>query len=156
MWYLYHNQFFFGLWKWKPFVFENENITLEKIWLLIWQDLHSVITITCITPLLNIVIFKIKSNYIFNLQELHQKTWNCKSSLFKKHSQWEQILRTCQERPDLVCGYFVNEFYKTTTCPRRPLLSGPKNGCFIEVWLYFILVGECATILGHFLNCSSL
>ena len=71
------------------FVFENGNITLEKTWFPILQDLRPVITTTCITPLLNILIFKIKSNYIFNSQELHQKTWNCKSSLFKKYSQWE-------------------------------------------------------------------
>ena len=68
-----------------------------------------------------------------------QKTQNCKYSgkslLFVKHSQWEYKLKTCQEQPDLVCGCFIKVFYKTTTCPRWPLLSGPKSGCLIQVWL---------------------
>ena len=29
-------------------------------------------------------------------------------------------------------------FYKTTTCPKRPLLSGPKSGRLIQVWLYAV------------------
>ena len=37
-------------------------------------------------------------------------------------------LKTCQERPQLVSGRFEKVFYKTTTCSRRPLLSGPKSG----------------------------
>ena len=37
-------------------------------------------------------------------------------------------------------------FYKTTTCPRRPLLSGPKSGCLIQVWLYLVQIR---------VNCSS-
>ena len=27
-------------------------------------------------------------------------------------------------------------FYKTTTSSKRPLLSGPKSGRLIQVWLY--------------------
>ena len=45
-------------------------------------------------------------------------------------------LKTCQERPHLVSGRFIKVFYKTTTCIRRPLLSGPKSGRLIQVWLY--------------------
>ena len=29
----------------------------------------------------------------------------------------------------------VNGLYKTAACARRPLLSGPKSGCLIQVWL---------------------
>ena len=28
----------------------------------------------------------------------------------------------------MVSGRFIKVFYKTTTCPRWPLLSGPKSG----------------------------
>ena len=42
-------------------------------------------------------------------------------------------LKTCQGRLHLVSGHFMKVCYKMTTCPRRPLLSGPKSGCFIQV-----------------------
>ena len=42
-------------------------------------------------------------------------------------------LKTCQERPHFVSGRFIKVFYKTTTCPRRPLLSGPKSGRLTQV-----------------------
>ena len=35
-------------------------------------------------------------------------------------------LKTCQGRPHLLSGRFIKVFYKTTTHPRRLLLSGPK------------------------------
>ena len=44
------------------FVFENENIRLKNIWLLVLQDLHSFINTICIALLINIGMFKIKSN----------------------------------------------------------------------------------------------
>ena len=47
--------------------------------------------------------------------------------IVNKHSQWEQKLKTWQEQPDLVCGCFTKVFYKKTTCPRLPLLSGPNQ-----------------------------
>ena len=47
-------------------------------------------------------------------------------------------LKTCQHQPDLVFGRFIKVFYKTTTCPGRPLLSGPKSGRFIKVLLYSV------------------
>ena len=40
-------------------------------------------------------------------------------------------LKTCQERPHLVSGPFIEVFYKTTTCPRRPIFNGPKSGRLI-------------------------
>ena len=40
--------------------------------------------------------------------------------------------KTCQEQPDLVCGRFIKVLYKKTTCPRRPLLKGPKSGRLIQ------------------------
>ena len=116
------------------FVFENENITLRNIWLLISQDLHSFINSTYITPLFNIVMFKDKSNLkTFSIFKNGTKTceianlYSRKSLFSMKHSQWEEKLKTCQEWPDLVCGYFIKVFYKTNTCPRQPLLSGPKS-----------------------------
>ena len=38
-------------------------------------------------------------------------------------------LKTCQGRPNFVSGHFMKVFYKITTCPIRPLLSGPKSDC---------------------------
>ena len=46
---------------------------------------------------------------------------------------WEQKLKTCQQRPDLVCGRFIKVFKKMTTSPRQPLLSDPKGGRLIQV-----------------------
>ena len=31
-------------------------------------------------------------------------------SLFMKHSQWKQKLKTSQEQPNLVCGHFIKLF----------------------------------------------
>ena len=54
--------------------------TLKNIWLLISKGLHSFINTTCITPLFNMGMFKIKIiKNIFNLQEWHQNTQNSKS-----------------------------------------------------------------------------
>ena len=36
----------------------------------------------------------------------------------------------------LVSGRLIKVFYKTTTCPRQPILSGLKSGCLIQAWLY--------------------
>ena len=38
-----------------------------------------------------------------------------------------KILKACQVRPHLVSGPFIKVFYKTTTCTRPPLLSGPRS-----------------------------
>ena len=74
---------------------------------------------------------------IFNFQEWHQNMRICtrKSLLFRKHSH-ENKNTNCQEWPILVCGCFKKVFYKMTSCPRRPHLSGLKSGCLIQVWLY--------------------
>ena len=48
-----------------------------------------------------------------------------------KYYRGEKKLKTCHEQPHLVSGRFIKVFFKTTTCPRRPLLSGPKSGCLI-------------------------
>ena len=42
-------------------------------------------------------------------------------------------VKTCQEQPDLVCGHFIKVFYKTTTCPKWPLLNGPKGGRLLNL-----------------------
>ena len=75
---------------------------------------------------------------ILDLQEWCQNMRNCKS-LFKQILPWENKLKTCQERPHLVSCRFMKVFYKTTTCPRRPLLSGPKSGFPVQVWLYHLI-----------------
>ena len=64
------------------------------------------------------------------------KSLNCKS--FKKKTN---KLKTCQERPHLLSGRFIKVFYKTTTCPRQPLLSGSESGSLIQVWLHIIQIG---------------
>ena len=70
---------------------------------------------------------------IFNLQEWHQNT---KTFISYKHSLMKKKTKTCQEQPNLVSGCLIQDFYKTTTFPRRPPLSGPKSGRLIQVWLY--------------------
>ena len=52
-----------------------------------------------------------------------------------KHAQLQIFIqanitvgKTCQQLPHLVIGRFVELFYKTTTCPRRPLMNGSKSG----------------------------
>ena len=70
---------------------------------------------------------------IYNLQEWHQNT---KFFISYKTFTVGKITKTCQEQPNLVSGRLIQVFYKTTTFPRWPLLSGPKSGCLIQVWLY--------------------
>ena len=82
-----------------------------------------------------------KINTILNLQEKHQNTeipnlYSSKSLFFTKHSQWGIKTKNLPKTIRLVCGHFIKVFYKTTTCPRQPLLSGPKGGC---LWLYVII-----------------
>ena len=84
--------------------------------MLISEDLHSFINNICVTPLLNIGMFKIKSNQktflIFKNGTKTREIANLSftKSLFLKHLQWEEKLKTCQERPDLVCGHFIKVF----------------------------------------------
>ena len=47
-----------------------------------------------------------------------------------KHSLLKKII-TWQDLPNLVSGHFIQVFYKMTTFPRQPLLSGLKSGCLI-------------------------
>ena len=56
-----------------------------------------------------------------------------KPLFLSKHSPLKKKTKTCQERPNLVRGRLIQVFYKTTTFPRRPLLSGPKSGRLIQV-----------------------
>ena len=44
--------------------------------------------------------------------------YSSKSLSFIKYLQWEQKLKTCQERPDLVYGHFIKVFYKTIASPK--------------------------------------
>ena len=67
---------------------------------------------------------------IFNLQEWHQNT---KIFISYKHSLMKKKTKTCQEQPNLVSGCLIQDFYKTTTFPRQPPLSGPKSGRLIQV-----------------------
>ena len=62
---------------------------------------------------------------------------NCKS-LFKQILPWAK--KTCQERPHLLSDRFIKVFYKMTTCPRRPLLRGPKSGRLIQVLTELCLI----------------
>ena len=53
--------------------------------------------------------------------------------LSKQILPWEKKLKTCQGRPHLLSDRFIRAFYKTTTCPRRSLLSGTKSGRLLQV-----------------------
>ena len=87
------------------------------------------------SSLLSICTFKMKSNLTFLIFKNSCKTRNCKP-LFKQILPWEKKLKTCQERPHLLSTSFIKEFYKTTTCSRQPLLSGPESCLLVQVWLY--------------------
>ena len=51
-----------------------------------------------------------------------------------RHSLWGR--KTYLEQPHLASACFVKVFHKMTTCPKQPLLSGPKSDCLIQVVLY--------------------
>ena len=78
------------------------------------------------------------------IKRLHFKLWcqcyNEAAIFIQTNITMGKKLKTCQERPNLVSGYFIKVFQKTTTYPRQPLLSGPKSGRLIQVWLYFCFV----------------
>ena len=63
------------------------------------------------------------------------KTRSCKS-LFKQILPWEKKTKNLPERPHLLSGLFIKVFYKTTTCPRLPLLSVPKSGRLIVLYRF--------------------
>ena len=52
----------------------------------------------------------------------------------------EKKQKPCQERQHLISGCYIKVLYKTTTCPRGLLLSGPKSGRLIQVSLYKTLI----------------
>ena len=60
-------------------------------------------------------------------------------------------LKTCQERPQLVSFQFIKAFYKTTTSPKWPLLSGPKSGRLIQIWMYILKVERQSSISPHYI-----
>ena len=62
--------------------------------------------------------------------------------------------KTCQERPNLVCDYLIQAFYKMAMFPRRPLLSGPKSGCLIQMMSAFFYLQPTENRL--FNNCVKL
>ena len=83
---------------------------------------------------------------ISNLQELYQNTQNCKALFTQRFCHYKTFFlkktkktKAYSKWPHWASDCFVKVFYKKTTCPRRPLLSGPKSGCLIEVWLYYII-----------------
>ena len=54
-----------------------------------------------------------------------------------KYYRGKKIPKPCHEGPHLLIDRFMKVFYKTTTCPRQPLLLGPKSGHLIQIWLYY-------------------
>ena len=55
--------------------------------------------------------------------------------LYKTFTFWEKT-KTCPEQPHRASGSFMKVLCKMTPCLKHPLLSGPKSGCLIPVWLY--------------------
>ena len=116
------------------FLCDNCNPPLKKVTPLFPSNPHLKVEVLSSPPLLKIsveaqppcrkgggctlwITVCLKSIVTSNLQEWHQNMQNCKS-LFSQvffvyiHSQWEQKLKTFQERPDFVCGRFIKVFYK--------------------------------------------
>ena len=78
----------------------------------------------------SICTFRMKSNLKY-LQERHQ---NAQLQVFIQESiALGKKQKPCQERPHLLSGSLIKVFYKTTICPRQPLLSGLKSGHLIQV-----------------------
>ena len=81
--------------------------------------------------LLNTCTFKMKNNLkIFLILKNDTKT-RAITNLYSSKYCCGKKLKTCQEWSHLVSGRFIKMFYKTTTCSRWPLLSGPKSGRLI-------------------------
>ena len=89
--------------------------------------------------LLNIQAFKIKNNSKhFKSSRMAPKHANAKWQIMQRFIHCLDIYsgektRIYSERPHLASGYFIKVFYKMTTCPRQPLLSGLKSGSLIQV-----------------------
>ena len=60
--------------------------------------------------------------FLQNVTNTHEIThlYSSKCLLFIKHLQWEQKLKTCPQRSDLVYGNFIKVFYKTITSLEWP------------------------------------
>ena len=61
-------------------------------------------------------------------------TANLYSSQYYHHGG--KKLKPPKDRSHAFTCRFIKVFYKMTTCPRQPILSGPKGDYFIQVWLY--------------------
>ena len=122
--YFCHNQF--------GFCFRNWKHQIEKHLIANFTSFHSFINITCIIPLLNLVIFKT----ILNLQEWDQNLRNCKSLFQQIVIVYKTFTVRIKTKNLLTTTRFcLWSFYKTVTCSKRPRLSGPKSGPLIQVWL---------------------
>ena len=88
---------------------------------------------------------------IFNLQEWHQNMWNCKSffqQIFIVYKTLTVVIKTKNLlRTTRFClWFFIEMFYKMTTCPRRPLVSGPRSSRLIQVWRYIKTLLYCCVV----------
>ena len=63
--------------------------------------------------------------------------YSSKSLLLIEHSQWNKDWKPAKNN-QIWFVVILKMFYKTTTCPRQPLLSCLKSSCLIQVWLYLI------------------
>ena len=86
-----------------------------------------------LSSLLSISIFKRKSKH-FYLQELHQNAQL--QVIIQANITVGKKTKNLPERPHLLSGLFIKVFYKTTTCPRLPLLSVPKSGRLIVLYRF--------------------
>ena len=86
-----------------------------------------------LSSLLSISIFKRKSKH-FYLQELHQNAQL--QVIIQANITVGKKTKNLLERPHLLSGLFIKVFYKTTTCPRLPLLSVPKSGRLIVLYRF--------------------
>ena len=77
---------------------------------------------------LNICTFKMKKYNLKPFESLRMAPKICtiKNLGSSRYYRREKKLKACQERLHLVSGSFIKVFYKMDTCPRQPLLSGPK------------------------------
>ena len=148
----------------------NHGYSGKKLWLLLffitvatycyYEKVHRTMRTTIVLYLFNICTFKIKSNWK-HFWSSRMAPKQAKLQIFIQVNLYffqnipaGKKTKTCQERPNLVCDYLIQVFYKMAMFPRRPLLSGPKSGCLIQMMSAFFYLQPTENRL--FNNCVKL
>ena len=72
---------------------------------------------------------------------------------FQNIHRWKKT-KTCQERSNFVHGRLIQVLHKMTNFPGQPLLSGPKSGHLIQVWLYLLTYRSWHDVQANACTCA--